>query len=67
MDNNDPPETAATFKRLLNANFSHLEAKMLIAQCVSFEMISVVTEGKPFNLKRFIKNLNKLSNANFEV
>ncbi len=67
MDNNDPPETAATFKRLLNASFSHLEAKMLIAQCVSFEMISVVTEGKPFNLKRFIKNLNKLPNANFEV
>ncbi len=66
MDNNDPPETAATFKRLLNADFSHLEAKMLIAQCVSFEMISVVTEGKPFNLKRFITNLNKLPKVDFK-
>ncbi|MCD6543421.1 MAG: plasmid pRiA4b ORF-3 family protein [Flavobacteriaceae bacterium] len=66
MDNNDPPETAATFKRLINLDFSHLEAKMLIAQCVSFEMISVVTEGKPFNLKRFIKNLNKLPKIDFE-
>ncbi len=67
MDSNNPPETAATFKRLLNADFSHLEAKMLVAQCVSFEMVSVVTEKKPFNLKRFIKNLNKLPNVNFDV
>jgi len=66
MDSNNPPETAATFKRLLNANFSHLEAKMLIAQCVSFEMMSVVKEGKPFNLKRFVKNLDQLPDVNLD-
>ena len=66
MHNNDPPETAATFKRLINIDFSHLEAKMLISQCVSFELMSVVTEGKPFNMKRFIKHLNKLPKTDFK-
>jgi hypothetical protein len=65
LDRNEPPETAVTFKRLLNADFSHMDAKMLIAQCVSYEVMRVLTEDKPFNLKRFITNLNKLPNTDF--
>jgi len=28
--------------------------------------MSVVTEGKPFNMKRFIKHLNKLPKTDFK-
>lgn len=66
MDENNPPEAAATFKRLLNTDFSHLEAKQMIARCVSYEFMSIVTEGKSFNMNRYIKHLKKLPFIDFE-
>jgi len=58
--NNDPPQTAQTFKRLIEAGHSEKEAKRLIACVVSAEIFDVLKKNEPFNLDRFIKGLNKL-------
>ena len=60
LKSDNPKETKLTFKRLIEEGYSEMDAKKLIAQCVLSEMYDVIKEGKPFNEKRFIKNLNRL-------
>ena len=60
IEENDPPETLKTFKRLKDQGFNDFEVKQLIGQCVAVEIYNVMKFKKPFNKERYIKNLNNL-------
>jgi hypothetical protein len=60
MDENVPPEINITYNRLMNIGLSHFETKQLIGQCLAVELSDIVNSGKPFNEKRYIKNLKNL-------
>ena len=60
LRSNDPPETRQTFDRLIDEGYSEKEAKELIGQVVTSEIFDVLKNQEPFNLKRFVKALNKL-------
>jgi hypothetical protein len=55
-----PPETRATFQRLLDQGISQAEAKRLIACVVAGEMFDVLRTDQPFNPERFTAALNRL-------
>lgn len=57
---NDPPETSQAFKRLKELGYNEIDAKKLIGQCVVVEVFDAMKNGKPFNEKRYIRNLNNL-------
>lgn len=57
---NNPPETKATLKRLVDLGYSDLDAKKLIGQCLLLEMHTIMKEQKPFNKDRFVASLNNL-------
>jgi hypothetical protein len=57
---NDPPQTAQTFQRLMAAGHSEREAKRLIGCVVSAEIYDVLKKKEPFNLERFVKDLDNL-------
>lgn len=63
---NNPPETKATYKRLLNEGFDDLQAKQMIGQCIIVEIYDVMKLNKPYDKERFIRNLNKLPEKPFE-
>lgn len=56
----DPPETQATFDRLLRQGFTEEEAMRLIGCVVSSEMFHILREGKPFDLSRYVAMLDAL-------
>lgn len=56
----DPPETAFTYKRLLDDSFTELEAKRLISMVVHVELFRLMKFGEAFNIKRYLDNLNGL-------
>ncbi len=58
MDN--PKETRQTLERLKGMDYSDLEAKSLIAQCVAAEMYEVMKSNRPFNEQRYVGMLNQL-------
>ena len=60
LKNNDPPESRITFERLLQEGFSELDAKKLIAKVIVTETFWIIKKNEPFNLKRFVNNLNHL-------
>ena len=60
IKSNDPPETNLTFKRLIKEGYSKSDSKQLIARCVIVEIFDVLENGKVFDEKRFIKNLQQL-------
>lgn len=66
MKQNDPPETRQTFNRLVEGGYSKIDAKKLIAQCVSVEVFNVFKHKQPFNEKRYLKNLKHLPEEPFE-
>ena len=57
---NDPPETKAALKRLKEMGYSDFESKQLICQCLEIEIFDTLKKGKPYNDKRYRKNLNNL-------
>jgi hypothetical protein len=57
---NDPPETRETLDRLIGEGFSEADAKVLLAQVIAVELYCVSKEQKPFNRKRFVRNLRNL-------
>ena len=57
---NKPPETAETYKRLMNEGYSKSDAKKLIAQCIAAEFFVMVKYGKPHDEQRYIRNLKNL-------
>lgn len=55
-----PIQTKETFDRLLAQGFSEEDAKHLIGAALVAEMRLVVSEGKPFQEKRFISMMSNL-------
>lgn len=66
LKSNDPPETTQTFKRLKELGYNDTDAKKLIGQCVVVEIFDAMKNGKPFNEKRYIRNLNNLPKEPFD-
>jgi hypothetical protein len=66
INNNDPPETAITFKRLKKEGFDDFTVKQLIGQCVAVEIFNVMKNKQPFDEQRYINNLRNLPKEPFE-
>lgn len=66
MKLNDPPETKQNFNRLVKLGYSAADAEMLIGQCVVVELFDILKNKKPFDLKRYVENLNKLPKEPFD-
>ena len=66
LKGNKPPETKQTYDRLVKMGISKEEAKVHIGQCVAIEIFEIMKNQKPFDEKRYIKNLNKLPEEPFE-
>jgi hypothetical protein len=60
IESNNPPQTKQALMRLRKDGYSDIDAKKLIGQCVIVELQMVITEGKPFDEERFVKNLERL-------
>ena len=66
MNNNDPPETNKAFQRLLKEGYTEYETKQLIGQCIAVELFNIMKYKKPFDRKRYIKNLTNLPKEPFD-
>ncbi len=55
-----PPETTATYRRLVADGHSAMEAKRLIGVVIAVEMNDMMQSRERFNLERFIRHLNNL-------
>ena len=66
MNENNPPETNKAFNRLIKNGYGEYEAKQLIGQCVAVELFNVLKHKKPFDEKRYSKNLNNLPKEPFD-
>ena len=62
----DPPETKATYDRLIADGISDQEARRLIGCVVSSEIFDVLKLQQPFDHARFVKALNKLPKLPWE-
>ena len=60
IETNDPPQTYQTLERLVSEGYSLPAAKELIGNVVVAEVFNVMAEGEPFDLKRYVKALDKL-------
>jgi hypothetical protein len=66
MNNNDPPETRITYDRLRKEGFDDVQCKQMIGQCVAVELFEIIKFEKPFDLIRYINNLNLLPKEPFD-
>ena len=66
LRDNNPPETKATYNRLKKQGFDDLQTRQMIAQCIAVELFEVLKFKKPFDHKRYIKNLNGLPKEPFD-
>lgn len=57
---NDPPEVAATLRRLGREGFERPEAIDLLAAVLAAEMFEMMTKGRAFDLRRYAENLARL-------
>jgi hypothetical protein len=62
----DPPETKATYDRLVASGISDQEARRLIGCVISSEIFDVLKQQQPFDHARFVKALNKLPKLPWE-
>jgi hypothetical protein len=63
---NNPPETRQTFDRLRSEGVSEKDAKILIGSVIAVETYEVMKSQQPFNHERFVRNLNRLPDQNFD-
>lgn len=63
---NSPPETRETYERLLKEGHTKENAKILIASVIAVEVYNTFKDDKPYKEKRFIRNLNRLPDQNFD-
>lgn len=56
----EPPETWQTLERLVAAGYTAEGARQLIAHVVVSEIFTVMTQGEPYNAKRFVAALQRL-------
>ncbi len=66
IKSNNPPETNQTLKRLKAMGYNDKDARILIGQCVVVEIFDVLKHRKPFDEKRYIKNLRNLPKEPFD-
>jgi len=57
---NDPPETRETLSRLKTQGVSEEDAKIYIGQAVCVEVWATLKNKKPFDLERYLRNLQNL-------
>jgi hypothetical protein len=60
IEEDNPPETNLTYNRLINIGLSQFETKQLIGQCIAVELSEIINTGKPFDERRYIRNLKNL-------
>jgi hypothetical protein len=60
LADNDPTETRETLERLVKQGISEEDAKLYIAQAVCVEVFDIMKNNREFNLKRYLKNLERL-------
>ena len=65
IKSNNPPETKATYDRLIAVGYSEFETKQLVGQCVAVELFTIIKEQQPFNEARYIRNLKQLPKEPF--
>lgn len=66
LNDNKPPETKITYNRLRKEGFDDYETKQMIGQCVAVEIFNALKFGKPYDNKRYIKNLKRLPKEPFD-
>ena len=66
ISDNDPPETNLTLNRLIKMGYNDINVKKMIGQCVAVELFNIMKHGKPFDEKRYIKNLHQLPKEPFD-
>lgn len=66
INDNNPPETKATFKRLRKQGFDDFQTRQMIGQCLAVELFDVMKSGKPYDDERYIKNLIALPKEPFD-
>lgn len=66
LEANNPPETKKTLNRLIKLGYSEMESKQFIGQCIAVELFEVIKNQKPFDEKRYIRNLEKLPEEPFD-
>ena len=60
IDNGDPPETRATYDRLIGAGRAKNEALLLIAAALRDEMNRMLAESTPFDRQRYTDLLKRI-------
>jgi hypothetical protein len=60
IETGDPPETKATFERLLGEGHARNHALQLIAAALRVEMNRMMSEAKPFDNDRYATLLAKI-------
>ena len=63
---NDPPETKKTLERLIALGEPEENAMRYIASALSVELFDTFNNLKPFDEKRYIKNLKALPKLPFD-
>lgn len=66
LKSNDPPETKITYDRLEKEGFDDFTIMQMIGQCVACEIYDIMKDQKPFNLVRYLKNLENLPEEPFD-
>ena len=66
ISDNDPPETNLTLNRLIKMGYNDTNVKKMIGQCVAVELFNIMKHEKPFDEKRYIKNLHQLPKEPFD-
>jgi hypothetical protein len=66
LRDNNPPETKATYNRLIKSGFDDLQTRQMIAQCLVVEIFDALKYGKPYNNERYVKNLKALPKEPFD-
>ena len=60
LEQNEPAETRKTLERLIASGESRENAMRFIASALSVEIFETLKNKKPYNEKRYIKNLKEL-------
>ena len=66
LRDNNPPETKLTFDRLRKQGFGDFQTRQMIGQCLAVELFDIIKFKKPYNKKRYIKNLLALPKEPFD-
>jgi len=60
LSDNDPPETKATYDRLIKNGFDDFQTSQMIGRCLAVKLFGVMKFGKPYINERYINNLRAL-------